>query len=149
MANCVVCNKKIPKGSFFCDQCLEEEIDHRPLSRKLGLLSLIRFSPFAAHFSPKIDIAGQLKVVVENNYNQIRSRWPQIGQTDALKIAYRRARHQFDQLSDAAYQQLQNVISIKRGPERAPWELVVAQPAIAMLSIAMALLIVLWIMVVL
>lgn len=47
MSRCVVCNRKIGVGQYFCDTCLEREVE-KPFKKKKNLVSWLIFSPFQA-----------------------------------------------------------------------------------------------------
>lgn len=51
MTKCVVCNRELKQGQYFCEDCLEKEIGPLP-GRKKRRLSWLVFSPFQTTYTP-------------------------------------------------------------------------------------------------
>jgi len=134
MSRCVICNREIRKGSYFCEHCLESEIGEPFRIRRSGLLSLLSLLPFSTADHPPewLSVEQKLEWVVSRT-ERIELRFPDVDSQVVVRRLCRRVglggAYQTEALNDLAQRK-----DKKNGPLWAPSDIVV-QPGVAILAL--------------
>jgi len=140
MSRWIVCNKRIPKGRYFCDECLKEEVGEPPKQGKLGLLSWLVFLPFqAVNFSTHWTSDREKRQWAVRKADKITTRFPHIPIDRVVDRVCMRVGLTDEAARDQVLSELQSIKAKKNSPLWAPWD-VVFQPGIQVLIVAAGLL---------
>jgi predicted nucleic acid-binding Zn ribbon protein len=142
MSKCIVCNKRISKGDYFCDECLKEEIGEPPKQRMFGLLSWLVHLPFQVQvirFGTHWTSDEERLQWTAQRVDRITDRWPQIPTEQVVDRICMRAGLEGPMARTQVLTALQSIKEKKNSPLWAPWD-IVFQPGIQILIIAVGLL---------
>jgi hypothetical protein len=121
MANCVVCNRKIPKGEFFCRNCLKEESRRKARPSRLGLRFLASLFPFSAIDTGELEINA--RDLMESLVKLIRQQYSDISLEQAQALAEEYCARQENQTQELS-ERYQEIRRNKPGGLRAPHDLI-------------------------
>jgi hypothetical protein len=133
MSRCIVCNKQISDGAYFCNECLRKEVGEPPKQGGLGLLSWLIFSPFrASNFASSwIGDDEKLQWVVEA-VDLVTTRFPVVPTEAAVDLFCTSVGLEGEAVREQALLELEIFKAEKNAPLWAPWD-IVFQPGIQVL----------------
>ena len=146
MSRCIACNKPIQNKTYFCEDCLREQIGDPPRRRGPSLLSWLVLLPFHTFnfFVPLTQQSSEAHEWVAERAHLITTLRPQFTPPEAIDLVCQLAGFNSETLREQSlrvYRQIEfNQISVtKRGIERAPWDIVL-QPGLQALMLVVAML---------
>lgn len=141
MSNCIICNKRISKGTYFCDDCLSEEIGQPPNPPKLGLLSWLVSLPFQAQTGPlpRYGTDAEKQQWVIQRVDQIMIRFPNLPVEPVVDRVCCQAGLESPLVRKKTLLQYQSLKAKKNMRLWAPLD-VVLQPALPLLILAIGML---------
>lgn len=137
---CVACNRRISKRSYFCEECLREEIGEPPKRTVPGLLSQLVLLPFRM-ISPVRDRDDRLRWAVQR-MKAITKRYPRLPSDRISSINDTVCAHVgLNDDADRRYvlSEVRRIKLNKNGPVWAPWDIVL-QPGGSFLLITIGIL---------
>lgn len=142
MSTCIVCNKQIRDGAYFCTDCLREQIGDPPKRQGPSFWLLLTFSPFHAadfNFHTNWQNDDDKRQWVAQGVDVITVRFPQIPIIPMVDVMCTLVGLEPDANRPFVLEWLDVIRANKDAPLWAPWDIVL-QPGFQSLILAIAVL---------
>jgi hypothetical protein len=135
MSRCIVCNKRVAEGNYFCHKCLKEQVGEPPKRSRFSIWSL--FSPFsAAQFTIPGDNDQEISRWLVQEAYRLTEHHPTMSPEAAIITLCENKGIDSETIHQTALAELTRLIALKKGPEWAPWDIIL-QPGIQLLVLAL------------
>lgn len=127
MSKCIVCNKSIKKGGYFCEDCLKEEVGPLPNRLDHWRTIILSLSPFSASNYLLHWTADERLRWAVNVSDRITTTYPQLSETTVVDNVCRYANLNTELNQQSVLNALKEIRNNRRGPKWSPAD-VIFQP---------------------